>query len=59
MEKQREPQSVKLIGNIRVEEGEHATHVVQTVYLQRGSRCEQKYLTHIDPTKDNHEHAHL
>lgn len=37
MEEEREPETIELIRNIRVEEGQQATHIIQTVNLQKSS----------------------
>ena len=38
MEEEREPEPVDLVRNVRVEEGQQAAHIIQTVDLQRRRR---------------------
>lgn len=55
MEEEREPQTVELIRNIRVEEGQQAAHIIQTVDLHKSSVLVQK---HINTPTHTHAHAH-
>ena len=55
MEEEREPQTVELIRNIRVEEGQQTAHIIQTVDLHKSSVLVQK---HTNTPTNTHTHTH-
>lgn len=58
MEEEREPETVELIRNIGVEEGQQAAHIIQTVDLHKSSVWVQKYTNTPTDTRTHITHTH-
>lgn len=51
MEEEREPETVELIRNVRVEEGQQAAYIIQTVNLCKSNIWVQKYTNTLTDTQ--------